>query len=314
MITGIMYYLVTAILILLLFALYIAFNLKRLYNKVLIEKKQLEETVIVQKEELEKKTQFFSNISHDLKTPLSVILGAIQLIEQKPPNVPVERRKSSKNLQILKQNSYRLLKLVTNILDITRIDTGYIKINMANCNIVYLIEEIAQSVMPYVEQRGLSLEFDTEAEEVVTAVDIDKIERVILNLLSNAIKFTGPGGKISVKVGKSGEKANISIKDTGAGIPGNMHKAIFERYRQVDSPLTKEVEGSGIGLSLVKSFIDLHNGNITVHSEENEGSEFIIELPINLCESKENHPMNDHPDKIVEVIKVELSDIYNVAS
>lgn len=261
------------------------------------------------------KTEFFSNISHELKTPLTVILGAIQLIDQKHSGMPDDRRKPNKHLQTIKHNCYRLLRLVNNILDISRIDSGYIKLNAINVNIVYLIEEIAQSVVPYAEQKNLRLEFDTEEEEIITAVDIDKIERIILNLLSNAIKFTPQGGKIWVNVRKNVNKVFITVKDTGLGIPENKRSIIFERFRQANTTLTREYEGSGIGLSLVRSFVELHNGTISLISEENEGSEFIIELPLRLCDLSKDHTdiNNNRHNKIIEAINIEFSDIYSVA-
>jgi len=258
------------------------------------------------------KTELFSNISHELKTPLAVILGAIQLIEQKK-NSPAEQAVPEKQFQIIKRNCYRLLRLINNVLDMTRIDSGYLKLNLVNCNLVYLVEEITQSVLPYAEQKNISLRFDTDIEEVTTAVDIDKLERILLNLLSNAIKFTEPGGKISVKVAVKTGKSYISVRDNGIGIPSDMQDIIFERYRQVNSSLARKSEGSGIGLSLVKSFIELHDGTVRLNSEIGKGSEFIIELPIKLCgESLEDDcSMPGVQGKIMEAINIEFSHIYS---
>ncbi len=262
------------------------------------------------------KTEFFSNISHELKTPLTVILGAIQLMNQKHSGIPQDRRNSGKHLHTIKQNCYRLLRLVNNVLDISRLDSGYIKLNKVNVNIVYLIEEITQSVIPYAEQKGLSLEFDTEYEEIITGVDIDKVERIVLNLLSNAIKFTPSGGKIWVNISYRNKKVFFSVKDTGLGIPENKFNIIFERFRHANTSLTREYEGSGIGLSLVKSFVELHNGTINVSSEENQGSEFVIELPVNVCESSRDNDCTSQnlQSRIVETLNIEFSDIYSAAS
>lgn len=310
---------------------------KKYLNGAIINRSEKDEIISEQRKELEKqnklinnlsnlyndaieydrlKTEFFSNISHELKTPLSVILGAIQLIDHKASFTTSEQKHSVKHLKIIKQNCYRLVRLINNILDITRIDSGYVKTNMVNCNIIYLLEEITQSVAPYAEQKGLSIEFDTEIEELITAVDIDKIERIALNLLSNAIKFTCPEGKVSVNVSSRNDKVFITVKDTGLGIPRKMHEMIFERFKQVNSSLTREHEGSGIGLSLVKSFVELHNGNIKVNSEENKGSEFIIEMPISIRDStaEDNLNMHGRQNKIIEAINIEFSDIYSFAS
>lgn len=263
------------------------------------------------------KSEFFYNMSHELKTPLTVILGAIQLIEQKNSHFEVDRRKSSKHITTIKQNCYRLLRLINNILDLSRIESGYIKSNIVNCNIVYLIEEIVHSVIPYAEQKSLTLEFDTFSEEIITSVDVDKIERIILNLLSNAIKFTSPGGKISIVITTKFDNVHIFVKDTGIGIPKDMLSSVFERYHQVDSSLTKGIEGSGLGLSIVKSFVELHNGSIKVKSEPNIGSEFHIILPINHVEpTKTCNPdiEQDNQMRIIEAINIEFSEIYHIAS
>lgn len=255
------------------------------------------------------KTEFFSNISHDLKTPLTVILGAIQLIEQKNSSEEPELRKITRHLHTIKHHSYRLLRLLNNILDITKLDSGYAKVNMVNCNIVYLIEEITQSVSPFAEQKSLTLEFDTESEEIITAVDVEKIERVILNLLSNAIKFSSPKGKIWINVCRRNSMVQISVKDTGPGIPPEMQDTIFDRYRQVSSSLTRDYEGNGIGLSVVKSFIDLHSGSIHVESHPGKGSEFIVQLPIQPCEAGKELCSNtcEVQGKISDAINIELS-------
>lgn len=262
------------------------------------------------------KSEFFYNMSHELKTPITVILGAIQLIEQKKAPMEYDRRRSSKHITTIKQNCYRLLKLINNMLDLSRIESGYIKSNMVNCNIVYLIEEICQSVIPYAEQKSLTLEFDTMEEEIITSVDVDKIERIVLNLLSNAIKYTEPGGKISIFVSSRFDKVHICVQDTGIGIPKDMQTSIFERYQQVNSSLTKGIEGSGLGLSIVKSFVELHGGSIKVKSEPNVGSKFHICLPIKHIETLGCSSTNCVKDskKIIEAINIEFSEIYHIST
>jgi two-component system, cell cycle sensor histidine kinase PleC len=311
-------------------------NIKKKYQKNILIKDEKDRVIDAQQLELEKqksllynmtalynqsieydrlKSEFFSNISHELKTPLTVILGAIQLIE-KGYFHELNRRKSDKHNRTIKQNCYRLIRLLNNILDMNKLDSGFIKICPVNCNIVYLIEEITQSVAPFAEQKGVLLEFDTESEEIITGVDVDKIERIILNLLSNALKFTASGGKVSVSLNTISNKVFISVKDTGLGIPSDMQKSIFERFKQIGSTLTKDFEGTGIGLSLVKSFVELHNGTITVISEVNKGSEFIIELPITLASTDSENQVIEPKiqNKIIQAINIEFSDIYSIAS
>lgn len=288
-------------------------------QKILEQDKLIEKLSELCKNSMERdrvKTEFFSNITHELKTHLSVILGAVQLIHQKYNFSQDLQKNLGKNLNTIMQNSYRLVRLINNILDITRIDSGYAKMNITNCNIIYLVEEITQSVSSYAEQKGLTLEFDTDTEEIITAVDMEKIERVILNLLSNAIKFTQPGGKISVSIYSIGEKVLISVKDTGPGIPKKMQDIIFERFKQVSSDLTRENEGSGIGLSLVKSFVELHHGSVRIESEENKGSNFIIEIPVRKQEDTAENSSLSHKsqNRIMESINIEFSGICPAAS
>lgn len=227
------------------------------------------------------KNEFMANISHELRTPLNIIFSAIQLTEFSIKDYSELRSDESVNkyFKVMKQNCYRLLRLVNNIIDITRMDSGFYELRLKNCDIVSLIEDITMSAVGFADNKGISLVFDTDFEEKVVACDPEKIERVMLNLLSNAVKFTPPGGNISVTLHDDGEQIIISVKDSGIGIPPDKLNSIFERFVQVDSSLAKSNEGSGIGLSLVKSIIEAHGGRITAHSVEGSGSEFIVELP-----------------------------------
>ncbi|AUM90081.1 PAS domain S-box protein [Clostridium botulinum] len=251
-------------------------------------------------------TEFLSNISHELKTPLNVIFTAVQLLGFYEEDCNNE--KQDKYLKLIKQNCYRLMKLINNLLDTTKLDSGYLKLNLVNYNIVNLIEEITLSVTSYAESKGINIIFDTNVEEKIIAVDTDKIERIILNLLSNSIKFTNPGGNIFVNVKDSGENVYIHVKDTGVGIPSDKLESIFERFFQVDKTLKKNKEGTGIGLHLVKSFVEMHNGTVTIKSELGKGTEFIIKLPAVVCE-KQVKSKNIIYEANIERINMEFSDI-----
>ncbi|WP_061316013.1 PAS domain-containing sensor histidine kinase [Clostridium botulinum] len=257
-------------------------------------------------------TEFLSNISHELKTPLNVIFTAVQLLGFYEKDVDYE--KQDKYLKLIKQNCYRLMKLINNLLDTTKLDSGYLKLNLVNYNIVNLIEEITLSVTSYAESKGINIIFDTNVEEKIIAVDPDKIERIVLNLLSNAIKFTGGGGNIYVTVKDFEDNIIISVKDTGIGIPEDKIENIFDRFVQVDKTLRRNKEGSGIGLYLVKSFVNMHEGTINIQSEIGKGSEFIINIPIKLVKEdleKENNVFYS-PSK--EYVDMEFADIYSEVS
>lgn len=276
---------------------------------------QKEEKIINELREYDQlKTQFFSNISHELKTPLNIILGGIQLLDiiSKDPIEHIDQQKIKRYISMMKQNCFRLLRLINNLIDITRYDVGFIKMSYGNYNIVNIVEDITLSVAEYANSKNIKLIFDTEIEEKILACDVDQIERVILNLLSNAMKFTDSGGQIGVSIYEFENTIKISVKDTGMGIPQNMLSSIFERFKQVDSSLSRRVGGSGIGLSLVKAIIESHGGRISVQSKEDQGSEFIIELPVKLIEETPSlcHQLEANMQSNVERICIEFSDIY----
>ena len=235
------------------------------------------------------KRQFFSNISHEFKTPLNIILATMQVINKniESKNIKAtDEENLNKYMNSIRQNCYRLLRLVNNIIDISKMDYGYYDIELGNYNIVSVVEDITMSILEYVNDKGIELTFDTEIEEEIIACDPDKIERIILNLLSNAIKYTKDGGKIYVNIAKDDKNIYISVADNGIGIPEQKLNTIFERYAQIDNKLTRRFNGSGIGLSLVKSLVEMHQGQIYVESKVNEGSRFIIRLPIRQVEDK----------------------------
>ena len=268
---------------------------------------RLEKKLLRAKDEAEEinrlKTYFVSNISHELKTPITVIMSVIQLVQVKNNEC-----KNNHNIEIINSNCQRLLRLINNIIDIEKFDNHQLKLDLENINIVNLIEDIISSINPYAKSKNLRIIFDTNDEDIVMALDCAKIERVLLNLLSNAIKFSYDDGIIYVNVNKKGENVLISIRDFGIGMSEKYLEKIFDRFIQVDNTMTRKNEGSGIGLSIVKSFVSLHNGSISVKSKENEGSEFVINLPINLIEDKE---LFLYDSEVLDFnIKTELSDIY----
>lgn len=258
------------------------------------------------------RTEFFANISHELRTPVNVIFSALQLINSNIHNLTKTENLNKKYMPVMKQNCYRLIRLINNLIDVTKIDAGYFQLSLSNVDIVALVENITMSIAEYIENKGISLIFDTEVEEKIIACDADKIERIILNLISNAVKFTEAGGSIIVKIIERERNVIISVKDTGIGISKENQKFIFNRFIQVDKSFARRNEGSGIGLSLVKSLVELHNGEIRVKSELKKGSEFIITLPSSLSDnsitnfSNNNYRIQDN----VEKINIEFSDIY----
>ncbi|MGH4124430.1 MAG: ATP-binding protein [Clostridium sp.] len=255
--------------------------------------------------------EFTANISHELKTPLNVISSAVQLVQMYCYNGSLDDRREtiSKYLDSMKLNSYRLSKLINNIVDSSKIQAGFFKLNLSNNNIVQVVEEIVMSASSFTDSKGLQIIFDTDIEEKIIACDPEKIERIVLNLISNAIKFSDKGGKIFVDVKDMDEFVEISVKDNGIGIEEKNLVTIFDRFKQVDKSLSRNTEGTGIGLNLVKSIVELHGGRVYAISEFGKGSKFTVILP----SGKVLHENMLYGSKMKdgdESIQVELSDIY----
>lgn len=272
------------------------------------QKKKLEEKVHLESI----KNEFFANISHEFKTPINIILGTTQLTQKNIENNNLSMENLKKYSNIIKQNSYRLLRLVNNLIDISKIDIGYYDLKPSNHNIINIIEDITLSVVDYVENKDINLIFDTDTEEVITSCDPDKIERVILNLLSNAIKYTSKNGTIEVNITTNLENVIVSVKDSGIGISSDKLDIIFYRFGQANNILTRSCEGSGIGLSLVKAIIELHGGEIKVYSEVGKGSEFVFNIPIKILDEKDEYINNEIKDIQIEKCQIEFSDIYSL--
>lgn len=286
-------------------------------NTKLIELKKNTED-LRQAVELESlKTEFFANISHEFKTPLNIILSTVQLImnyiniNNDYPNMD----SFIKYIKSIKQNSYRLLKLANNMIDTTKIDGDFYHINMNNYNIVEIIENIVQSLAIYIKNSKRNIVFDTIEEEIILACDPDQIERVVLNLLSNAMKFTSNNGNIYVSIESKEpfDKILIRVGNDGQPIDIKDRDKIFKRFTQSENLLTRRIEGSGIGLSISKSLIEMHKGDIYVNTEIKDCTEFCIELPIRkIMNHKEPNVREKSITSRIEKFDIEFSDIYDL--
>lgn len=262
------------------------------------------------------KTDYVTNLSHEFRTPLSIMLCTLKIMEssyKNKSNIVYDNEKLSKYISSMKNNSYRLLKTANNLLEITKIESGNGQLKLKNYNIVRIVEKVTNSVLEYTRTRKISLIFDTDAEEIITACDLDKIEGIMLNLLSNAIKFTRERGKIEVSIFDQKQYVLITVSDTGIGIPGDKLNLIFERFKQVDNSLTRAHEGTGIGLALVMSFVEMHGGKIDVESEVGVGSTFRVLIPVRVLDSEFclNYSVKEAEleRSINEKINIELSNV-----
>jgi PAS domain S-box-containing protein len=256
-------------------------------------------------------TEFYSNISHELRTPLNVVLSALQVLEFSEHKQSLDKinEKRVRYIKVIKQNCYRLLRLINNLIDISKFDSGYVTLQLGNYNIVNIVEEITLSVVEYIENKSVKFTFDTNVEEKILSCDPEKIERIMMNLLSNAAKFTNAGDEINVEIMDQGDNIQISVRDTGIGIPEDKLQAIFERFRQVNNSPFKSHQGSGIGLSLVKALVEMHGGSVSVKSSPGQGSEFTINIPVKVSEDslvlQNNMLYNDNAERI----NIEFADV-----
>jgi signal transduction histidine kinase/ligand-binding sensor domain-containing protein/DNA-binding response OmpR family regulator len=247
----------------------------------------------------EMKSRFFTNISHEFRTPLTLIFGPAKDIEE---NCKDDKAKQSAGS--IKRNASRLYALVNQLLDISKLESGKMKLEASEQNIIPLLKGYVLSFSSLAERKKITLQFNTTEENLRAYVDQDKLEKIIDNLLSNALKFTPEGGKVLVSVktttpfspltkwGTQGGLLEISISDTGMGIAKERLDKIFDRFYQVDGSHTRENEGTGIGLSLTKELVELHKGKIEVESEYGKGTTFKVLLPLGKAHLK--------PEEIVE--------------
>lgn len=232
------------------------------------------------------KSNFFANISHEIRTPLTLILTPIESFLYKENTVTPDKR----FFESVYRNGLRLLGLINNLLDFSRLDAGRTELVMCEIDIIRLIKNHIDSVRSMNEVKGIELLFEYDIEHLVLNADLDKIDKIVANLFSNAIKFTDQGGRIKVYVNiesaDNSEYCLIRISDTGIGIPEEHLEVIFDRFSQIDANSSRRYEGTGIGLALVKEYIKLHNGTISVISRhidkhpESHGSIFTIRIPI----------------------------------
>ncbi len=232
------------------------------------------------------KTRFFANISHEFRTPLTLIMGPLEEMMaglETAENETGQKRK----LGLMLRNSQRLLNLINQLLELSKIESGKMVLEASLQNIIPFLKGIVASFEPVTVKNQLDLSLVFEEEKIILNIDTGKMEDAIFNLLSNAVKFTPPGGKIIVTVKReqpgaefpSGSVALV-VQDTGLGIRRDQLEHIFDRFYQADSTYEHHRKGSGIGLTIARELVELHNGRIDVHSIEGKGTEFIVRLPL----------------------------------
>ncbi len=228
-------------------------------------------------EEVDKlKSNFYANISHEFRTPLMLILGPVEKLASK-----LVDEESKKQTGLIKGNAKRLLNLINQLLDLSRLEAKKLKLNASGGNIVQYVKGLVKEFEQIAEQRDISLKLLFEKESIEAYFDKEKIERIITNVMSNAIKFTPQGGRITVKLTETSQnEVEITVRDSGVGIPKSELAKIFDRFYQVDGTHTREFEGTGIGLALTKELVELHRGQILIDSVEGHWTEVKLYFPL----------------------------------
>ena len=270
----------TAILIVGAFGSFIMDSIRR---RELRTRLQLEGTTAQLQESNEKlksldelKTQFFANVNHELRTPLTLMLAPLKaILDGKMGRLSPLLRDA---LETMQRNGYKLLKLINNLLDLTKLEEGRMRLKPRMLNFVEFVTPLLASVKPLADHKKIRLYFQHPPHPVELSIDPDQFEKVVFNLLSNALKFTPNNGKITLYVEERDDTAVLTVEDTGVGIPPDMLESIFSRFSQVDGSKSRAQEGTGIGLALAREIVTLHRGAIRAESQLGKGSRFIVEL------------------------------------
>ena len=258
------------------------------------------------------KTRFFANVSHEFRTPLTMIIGPLENILGGSYGELEENM--YRQVRIMLRNAQRLLRLINQLLDLSKLEAGKMELRALRRNIVQFLESVLLSCTPLAENKNITLEFDSSDEDIGLYYEPDKLENVFYNLLSNALKFTPKGGSISFKCFKKPANdtypegfVEILVSDTGKGIPPDALEHIFDRFYQVDGSNTREHEGTGIGLALVNELVLLHKGIIEARSEVGVGTTFRICLPLGAAHLSKDQIIDDlHEDELMPISSVSV--------
>ncbi len=250
-----------------------------LESKVQERTKQLASALEEVKEINKMKSEFISAVSHELRTPLTSIKGyASLLITGKLGAVPEAVKE---RLEKINAHSDNLVKMINNLLDIARIESGRVEMKMEKCNITSIIETVHDLLTPQMREKNLQWKTDIGKEIPELVLDKHQVERIFINLVGNAIKFTPEKGTIAIRVRHDPQAATIEVSDTGIGVTKEDLDKLFDEFYRVDNAINQNVKGTGLGLSLVKKIVDAHQGKIWVTSELDRGTTFHFTLPFN---------------------------------
>jgi signal transduction histidine kinase len=223
------------------------------------------------------KSQFFANITHELKTPLTMILSPLELMLQGELGILSSGQHST--LHSMLRNGVKLLKMVDDLLDLTKLEESRIRLKIAEHDLVEYLRGLIAQVQPLAQRKKIQLAFESNVEHAPLWLDLERVERVFVNLLANATKFVNAGGHIWIALhDDGGDQVRVQVRDDGPGFPSEMNERVFERFFQVNMAGTRKFGGAGIGLALAKELVELHRGKIAALGEPGKGATFTVEL------------------------------------
>ena len=236
------------------------------------------------------KSEFLANMSHELRTPLNAILGFSEILKDNLVELTDEQKQEC--LQNIHTSGKHLLELVNDVLDLSKIEAGRMELSYDRFGVFDAVREVHNVIRSLSERRDIDLSINITPTELEVRADKSKFKQVLYNLLSNAIKFTAQGGRVWVSGRSDDGELIIDVGDTGVGIPPEHHTRIFDEFYQLDSATTRQVEGTGLGLSLTRRLVDLHSGRISLESEPGKGSVFTVRIPLGGIEVTNGHRHN----------------------
>jgi signal transduction histidine kinase len=252
----------------------------------------------------EMKSSFFANISHEFRTPLTLILGLAKRIIERTKEI-----KTKEDATVVQRSAKRLHKLVNQLLDLSRLEAGSMKLQTCKKNIIPFLKGLVLSFASFAERKRIKLSFHSEEDNIEVFFDRDKVEKIVTNLISNAFKFTAEGGTIDVRVKRADKDLVIEVADTGMGISKDKLDKIFDRFYMADDTHKRREEGTGIGLALTKELVELHKGKILVESEEGKGTTFTVRLPMGKEHLKPEEILEKSIEKEEEIAKPPIAEI-----
>jgi len=302
-----------------LFGIFTFLRQREIKERELKHQLELEQVVAKNLKEMDQvKGRFFANISHEFRTPLTLILGQLENINQKVSDNAIR-----KMANMATKNGRQLLELITQMLDLTKLESGRMELNKNPQDITSFVGSAVSAFQILAEEQGVGLQFESKQNSLIISFDREKMEKVIYNLLSNALKFTPRGGNVFVTIETTNSKEPsdqyhesvcIAVRDTGIGIPADKVQAVFDRFYQVDSLASRVRGGTGIGLALVKELVQLHGGEVTISSTLGEGTIFMVRLPVNMSDLSQGTVDKFKLEQVPETIPVSIQSVATSAS